>query len=67
MVNADRYQHYADECRALAGQLSSEHHRRTLLDIAEEWENLAQARPQRTAANEASTAQRLRSAFQARG
>jgi hypothetical protein len=41
MSNADLRHRYAGECRALAEQVSSENQRRTLLDIAQEWESLA--------------------------
>lgn len=63
MFNADRYHLYAGECRALAQQLSSEDQRRVLLDIAHEWESLAQARPHRAAKNQTSATRWLHSAF----
>lgn len=63
MFNADRYHLYAGECRALAQQLSSEDQRRVLLDIAHEWESLAQARPRRAEKNHTSATRWLHSAF----
>ncbi|HEX5281095.1 MAG TPA: hypothetical protein VFW28_13530 [Micropepsaceae bacterium] len=65
MVNTDRYHGYAEECRALAGQLSSEHHRRTLLAIAQEWETLARGQSNRAMANPSLPARWFRSAVQA--
>ncbi len=40
MRNADRYRHYAEECRRLAKTMSKENGRR-LLEIADAWLALA--------------------------
>ena len=67
MLNADRYHRYAGECRALAEQLSSEEHRRKLLDIAQAWDMLAERSAHRALADQSSTAHWLRAAFHLSG
>ena len=48
---SERYKRRAKECRALAEQAHDEHERATILQMAEQWERLAEDKAKKETAN----------------